>query len=94
MKRQFELPVRKVVKASKSIWVYSKDDFLICKSFGHQRADYIVQAINSHEKLLDYAQHKPDCNLLSPIPCVKYNGKEVGCDCGFEQTLKEAGEQK
>lgn len=48
MKCPFELPVRKVMKASKSLWVYSKDDFLICKCFGHQRADYIVQAINSY----------------------------------------------
>ncbi len=54
--------------------------------------DYVLY--EDYEKLMEYAQHKQDCNLLSPIPCVKYNGKEVGCDCGFEQALKKAGEPK
>ena len=57
MECPFELPVRKIVKASKSLWVYSKDGFIVCKSFGHQRTDYIVQAINSHEKLVKALQY-------------------------------------
>lgn len=35
------------------------------------------------EAFIKYGNHRQDCNLLSPIPCVKRNGKEVGCDCGF-----------
>ena len=67
MKCPFGLPVRKVVKASKSIWVYSKDEFLICKSFGHQRADYIVHIINSHEKLVKHIEAlKSVCETYIP----------------------------
>ena len=64
MECPFELPVRKIVKASKSLWVYSKDGFIVCKSFGHQRTDYIVQAINSHEKFKTYKTERENIFTL------------------------------
>ena len=41
-----------------------------------------------------YIQHLPNCNLLSLIPCVLENGKEVGCDCGLDRALALLEKQK
>ena len=46
-----------------------------------------------NKAIKQYIQHLPNCNLLSLIPCVLENGKEVGCDCGLDRALAELEKQ-
>lgn len=46
-----------------------------------QQRDDLLEVLNK------YGYHRDDCNLCSLIPCVKKNGKKVGCTCGFEAAI-------
>ena len=99
MECPFELPLEKKIKKYDDepdgliiaqadglpILTAGKDRGLCGKRNLSRQLDYIVQAINSHEKLLKalkkYGDHEPCCV------------KGDGCNCGFEQALKEEAEK-
>ena len=53
--------------------------------------DYIIKAINSHEKLVEalriYGHH---CRTDDSTMCEHMKHNDYPCTCGFEQALKEA----
>ena len=56
-----------------------------CGFYECNTGDYVEYA--DYEKLVEYAQHKPDCNLLAAIVLCP-PGEKPKCDCGFEQALE------
>jgi hypothetical protein len=45
----------------------------------------------SHEKLMEYTQHKPDCELIMYRAAALINNRPPKCNCGLTQVLAEAG---
>jgi hypothetical protein len=83
MECTFTFPVyREKWNATQSFCVREADGHMITGGFPKANADYIVQALNGHEKLLAalkrYGDHEPGCV------------KGDACNCGFEQALKES----
>ena len=95
MKCPFELPVesRESVAAVDLRYIASKNTVCyICGDVSERYADYIVQAINSHEKLKKalrrFGHHDSPCAGILDL------NDDAECTCGFEQALKEAGEEQ
>ena len=75
-----QLQVYKATFDETSFCVREVGGQLITGGFPEAKADYIVNVINSYEKLVEalkkYGDHKPGCI------------KGSACNCGFEQALK------
>lgn len=70
--------------------IIDDDNCFVCFVNTTEDRDYIVQAINCHEKLINalntYGNHLPKCKYLQGLKCQIIDD----CDCGLEQALKEA----
>lgn len=91
MECPFEKPVEKRRQPEEGDFykIIDNQRKLIACGLNEDEADYIVQAINSHKKLVDalkkYGRHS------TPEICCEASIKEGGrCICGLEQALKEA----
>jgi len=91
MKCPFETPVFKgaFMSADGLFRIRTADNKPLLKELTNDEADYIVQAINSHEKLVEaleiYGGHSKNCRKQ-----MSKDKDNWGCICGYEQALKEA----
>ena len=88
MKCSFELPVT-LLKRNNFYRIRNKTGGVVADFMNCSEAEYIEQAINSHEKLVEYARHKKDCKK-GRSDTADGNYGYYSCTCGFEQALKEA----
>ena len=89
MKCPFELPVEvQKVLSSDEDYDIENNDCIIAQKLAKEDADYIAQAINSHEKLAKalrrYGHHDSPCAGILDL------NDDAECTCGFGQVLKKA----
>ena len=72
MECPFELPVSKsqMPKNTKGITLYRIDKVYF--PYTEEEADYIVQAINSHEKLVESIKYALGCGIMTETVCKKF----------------------
>ena len=78
-----ELPV----KPKDDRYIIDEVGVSVCFARTTEDRDQIVQAINSHEKLVEYAQHKSNC-LKHAIYDIIDSDLRTRCTCGLEQALE------
>lgn len=87
MKCPFAIPVEKIDdyqdhRGKKYYRIIDVAKCTIVEGVSNEYADYIVQAINSHEKLLESIEYALGCGIMTETVCKK-----------LEQALNEAEEK-